>query len=193
MNIGYNQAFDFLLSKIKNYRGNMPLVIAFDGRSASGKTSMADKLKSVLGVSVIHTDDFFRPRDINGNLCLSQYDGNFDLQRFKTEVVDKLKSKKEFSYGVFDCKSGKIDSFCDVPISNCYIVEGAYSLNPNLGEYADIKVFFDVSADVQKQRIISRNGENAYDRFSKIWIPAEERYLSHYNIRLGCDVILSEE
>ncbi len=190
MNIEYEHSFDYFLRLIKGHKYTIPLVIAFDGRSSSGKTSLAERLKNELNIPVIHTDDFFRPKDKNGNLCISEYDGNFDLERFKNEVVDFVKAKVSFKYGVFDCKSGRIEQYIDVPVSNCYIIEGAYSLDPKLGKYADISVFFDIAPDLQKRRIIHRNGEKEYEKFLKIWLPAEERYFEHYNIYSSCDIII---
>lgn len=174
---------------IKTYDSELPLIIAIDGRAASGKTTFAEKLN----VPVIHTDDFFRPRDNRGELALTEFDGNFDIERFKSEVVANLKTGNSFEYGMFDCFQGKITASVRIPLSACYVVEGAYSINPVLGDYAGLKVFFDVSKNDQKQRIINRGGEEAYNRFRDIWIPAEERYLAHYNIQAQCDITVFSE
>ncbi len=168
-----------------------PLVIAIDGRSASGKTTFASLLNKELNAQVIHTDDFFRPRNKNGELEISEFDGNFDIKRFKDEAVNGILSNEAFECGILDCSKGVIYKTVRYVASQCFVVEGAYSLNPKLGDYADIKVFFDVERDVQESRISSRNGKEMYDIFKKIWIPAEERYLSHYNIISTCDLIVN--
>ena len=191
MNIKYENAFDYFSKLIKSQNGNLPLIIAFDGRSASGKTSLSERLKIELNIPVIHTDDFYRPKNQNGEFEISEFDGNFDIIRFKHEVVEQLKTKTTFKYGVFDCKLGIIDRYNEINVSNCCIIEGAYSLNPNLGEYADIKVFFDVDEETQKQRILLRNGEKQLENFKKIWLPAEERYLEHYQIKKSCDITVN--
>lgn len=191
MNIDYEQAFEYFLRVIKDYKGKLPLVIAFDGRSASGKTTLAEKLGDYLRIPVIHTDDFYRPKNEFGKLEVTEFDGNFDVTRFKNEVVDGIYSKKSFKYGVFDCADGEIAEYINVAVSNCYIIEGAYSLNPNLTDYASFKVFFDISGATQKERIILRNGAEKYNKFNEIWIPCEERYINHYNIKSRCDVIVN--
>lgn len=193
MNLKYEHAFDYFSTLIKSYNYKTPLVIAFDGRSSSGKTTLANRLAKVFNIPVIHTDDFYRPKDKNGNLSITEHDGNFDLKRFQNEVVDCIKTQKAFKYGIFDCQMQRIEQYVEVPISKCYIIEGAYSLNPYLGDYADIKVFFDIEHDLQKNRIINRNGVQGYERFKEIWLPAEERYLEHYRIFDRCNIIIKNK
>lgn len=170
-----------------------PFVIAIDGRAASGKTSFAGLLSKHIDAHIIHTDDFFRPRDPSGKLKLSEFEGNFDLGRFKAEVADCFDSENGFQYGVFNCKKGIITEIKTVPPRSVCVVEGAYCLCPELGDYADVKLFFDVTPDTQKQRILSRNGEEGLNMFLSVWIPAEERYISHYNIQNHCDFVIKEE
>ena len=192
MKIEYEHAFEYFFNLIKNKNCHLPFVIAFDGRSCSGKTTLAERLRHELDIPVIHTDEFFRPKDKNGNLIMTAYDGNFDLMRFKCEVVDSIKQQRSFMYGVFDCNLGKIEDYKEIPVSNCYIIEGAYSLNPNLGEYVDFRAFFDVQPNLQRERIINRNGVHGYEKFKKIWLPAEERYFEHYKIYFNCDIVVEE-
>ncbi|MBO5870401.1 MAG: (d)CMP kinase [Clostridia bacterium] len=191
MIIKYENAFDCFVKLIKEHNDKNPLIIAFDGRSASGKSSLSERLTEELNMPVIHTDDFYRPKNNKGELEISEFDGNFDIVRFKREVVEQLKNKTAFKYGIFDCKFGRIEKYNEIDVSNCCIIEGAYSLNPNLGVYADIKVFFDVDEETQKQRILRRNGEKQLENFKKIWLPAEERYLEHYQIKKSCDIIVN--
>ena len=79
MKINFNTALAILKEKIHAHNAKNPLVIAIDGKSASGKTTFAN----LLGATVIHTDDFFRPRNEKGVLEISEYSGNFDIDRFK--------------------------------------------------------------------------------------------------------------
>ncbi|MBE6692157.1 MAG: hypothetical protein E7586_02335 [Ruminococcaceae bacterium] len=178
----YKDAVSLVLDLIENATEANPIVIAIDGRSASGKTTFAKEISQITGVSVIHTDDFCRPRDEKGNLAISQFDGNFDIERFYKEAVCGIKSRKGFEIGIFDCSKGCISHRNKYPKSNCYIVEGAYSHNPKLGDYATLKLFFNVDKIIQQERILKRNGKDALEKYLSVWIPAEERYIEHYNI-----------
>ncbi len=191
MKINKENLFSIINGLIENNEKDSPIIIAIDGRAASGKTTLTKRFEKD-GITVIHTDDFYRAKNEKGELEISEFDGNFDFNRFKREVVDNL-TQKSFSYGVFDCREQKIVKTVSVALPKCIIIEGTYSHNPNLGDYADLKVFFNIEENTQKERIIKRNGESAYENFKKLWIQAEERYFNHYGIKQMSDYIVTEE
>ena len=178
----YNEGISLVSDVIRNASFETPAVIAIDGRSASGKTTFAKEIEERFGIPVIHTDDFCRPRNEKGELEISEFDGNFDVERFKNEVICGIKSVNSFKISIFDCKKGCISNTIEVPRAKCYLVEGAYSHDPKLGEYSTVKIFFDIGADLQKERLKVRNGNKALETYLSIWIPAEERYIRHYGI-----------
>jgi len=184
MKTDFNTALELVKNKIKECDNSKPFVVVIDGMAASGKTTFAN----MLGTAVVHTDDFYRPRNSNGALSLSQYSGNFDIERFKSQVVCNLINGKDFEYGVFDCKEQRISETVKVKCQGAIIVEGAYSLHSDLGEYADLKLFFEISGEEQIARIIKRNGTDAQKSFSEIWIPAEQRYFEYYSIKDKADI-----
>jgi len=77
-----------------------------------------------------------------------------------------------------------------IAISRWRIVEGAYSLHPEFGDYADLKVFFDISPAEQMKRIRKRNGEQKAQIFAERWIPMEEKYLRTFNIKAKADIVI---
>ncbi len=166
------------------------ICIAIDGRAASGKSTMADDLKSVLGGGIIHMDDFFLPPAFRTAERFAEPGGNVHYERFAEEVLPYLSDSNAFSYRTFDC--GKMD-FGDerfVEESKWKIIEGAYSHHPYFKNYADIKVFSDVSPTEQMERIRNRNGEYMAQRFANEWIPMEETYYNYYQIKENADMIL---
>ncbi len=187
----YNECVSYVLDIVNNASKSNPMVIAVDGRSASGKTTFANEISRISGVPVIHTDSFCRPRDENGNLNVSEFDGNFDIERFYNQVVLGIKSGTDFEIGIFDCQEGCVTEKQKYHSSFCYIIEGAYSHNPKLGDYANVKLFFDIEKDVQKKRILKRNGAVMLEKYMSIWIPAEERYIKHYEIKEKSDYIIN--
>ena len=69
-------------------------------------------------------------------------------------------------------------------------MEGSYSLHPELGDYADVKVFCDVESAEQLRRLTERDGEYYGEMFRSTWIPMEEKYISAFEIASKCDVIM---
>ena len=65
-----------------------------------------------------------------------------------------------------------------------------YSLHPDLGKYWDIGLFFDIEPELQRERIINRNGTESFLSFEEIWIPAEERYFEKYKIMAISDMVI---
>ena len=165
-------------------------VIALDGRAASGKTTASECLSRIIGAPQIHMDDFFLPPALRNEARLKMPGGNVHYERFAKEVLPYLESGAEFSYNIFDCSKMELSGKRKVEKSSIRIIEGAYSLHPEFGDYADVKVFFDVAADEQMRRIIARNGEKMAEMFKNRWIPLEEAYYKAYNVKEKADVVV---
>lgn len=169
---------------------NRPCIIAIDGRAASGKSTLAKELALITEAGTVSMDDFFLPFDMRSAERLSQPGGNIHYERFSEEVLPHIRSDKAFDYPVFSCKSGSIDGTKNVRAGAVRLVEGSYSLHPCFGDYADIKIFRDVAADVQLERILKRNGAAMAELFREKWIPMEEKYFTSFDIASRCDMII---
>lgn len=165
-------------------------VIAIDGRAASGKSTKAALLSTVLDAPVIHMDDFFLPPALRTEERLAQPGGNVHYERFAEEVVPFLHTGEDFAYRVFDCGQMDFGGVQEVPAAPVRIVEGSYSHHPELGDYAQLKVFSSVDEREQMTRILRRNGEKMAEMFRTRWIPMEEKYFGHFGIRDGADMCL---
>jgi len=189
VNIRFITVIPVLLAAAKMPENSVS-VIAVDGRAASGKTTLARQLSSILEAEVIHMDDFFLPPELRTPSRWTEPGGNVHYERFKTEVLPELKQKKSFSYRRFDCSKMCQGEMRHIAISRWRIVEGAYSLHPEFGDYADLKVFFDISPAEQMKRIRKRNGEQKAQIFAERWIPMEEKYLRTFNIKAKADIVI---
>ena len=165
-------------------------VIAIDGDAASGKTTMAEALSFVLGAGQVPLDDFFLPPALRTAERLSEPGGNVHYERFACEVLPYLRDRKEFSYSVFDCSVMDINGRRAVDASSCVIVEGSYSHHPYFGSYADLKVFSQVDAETQMERIIARNGEEMAEAFRNRWIPMEKKYFREREVAEKAHIVV---
>lgn len=152
--------------------------IAIDGRCASGKTTMTEMLAKVLDAGVIHMDDFFLPMELRTKERFATPGGNVHYERVAEEVLPRLKTGETFSYRRFDCSKMALGEDVAVKGSKYYIIEGAYSCHPALGDYTSLKVFSDVEKTEQLERIRRRDGEEHLEAFEKKWIPLEEAYIA---------------
>lgn len=165
-------------------------VIAIDGRAASGKTTLAGQLASVVEAGVIHMDDFFLPLPLRTVERLKEPGGNVHYERFLQEALPKVKKTEAFEYRVFNCETGEYGEERPVVAAPFRIVEGAYSNHPMFSEYMDLRVFSDVSRQEQQRRIMHRNGPDLAALFESRWIPMEEKYFAAFSIKDKADVIL---
>jgi len=157
-------------------------VIAIDGRAASGKSTLAEGLRSVIGAEIIHMDDFFLPPELRTEERLAQPGGNIHYERFIQEVLPYLSdTTTPFEYRKFNCSIMDYDGVRNIKPSKWRVVEGTYSHHPKFGEYMSIPVFSDIDAATQMERITARNGEKMAEMFATKWIPMEEKYFSSKN------------
>lgn len=166
------------------------LVIAIDGRSASGKTTLANLLGEQVGARVVHMDDFFLPVGLRTKERLEMPGGNVHYERFREEVLPFIQKEQSFSYVRFDCGAMAFGERIHLGAASVTIVEGAYSCHPMLGEYMGLKIFLDIDSKLQMQRIIARNGVEKAKDFQNRWIPMEEAYFSTFSIKENADVVI---
>ena len=182
-----------VLKAAAKLNGNKVNIIAIDGRAASGKTTVAGQLAKILDAGVVHMDDFFLPQNLRTPARFAEAGGNVHYERFKSEVLPRLHKMSAFSYRKFDCSKMVPGNSCTVPAGKWRIVEGAYSLHPVFGNYADLKIFFDITPDEQMKRIRKRNGEEKARIFAARWIPFEEKYINLTKVKERADIILGGE
>ena len=166
-------------------------VVAIDGRCASGKTTLAERLAMVTGAGVVHMDDFFLPKELRTIKRLQEPGGNVHYERFQQEVLPALEQGEDFSYRCFNCSRMTYGQKRQVSGRGIVVVEGTYSCHPKLGEYMAVRVFSDVEGNEQQRRIAARDGEEALTAFRERWIPMEENYFTAYRIRERADIVLS--
>lgn len=168
------------------------VLLCIDGPCASGKTSVAKLLSSVLDAAVIPMDDFFLPHAKKTAKRLAEPGGNADWERLVDECLLPWSHSKPIQYRPYDCHRDTYGEAITIPSRRFTIVEGSYSFLPAIAEYADIRVFLHVAAQEQLQRIRLRNGAEDLQMFQQRWIPLEQAYFAAYQLPdEGCLVLSS--
>lgn len=167
-----------------------PAVLAIEGGSASGKTSLSQILEGLYDCTVFHMDDFFLRPDQRTAERYAEPGGNIDRERFHEEVLVPLSQNKPVNYRRFDCSKGEIGPSVILTPKKLTVVEGVYSLHPKFGKYYDLAVFLEISPELQKKRIVKRNSPEEAKRFYDQWIPMEGDYFSKLKIKERCDLVI---
>ena len=153
-------------------------IVGIDGRCGSGKSTLGGLISRLYHCPLIHMDDFYLPLKMRTKERLSEPGGNVFYERFDEEVMAPIQRKERLHYGVFDHRVMDVGTYCDVALSNLYVIEGSYAFHPTLVDNYDFKVFMTIDPEDQKRRIMKRNGLEEWKMFEARWIPLEEHYFA---------------
>ena len=110
---------------------NVPYIIAIDGMSSSGKTTLGNLLhKNFPNSNLFHMDDYFLQPHQRTKERLAEIGGNVDYERFKTEILDSLADRNGLTYQKYNCRTQNLEPEMTVPWKPLVIIEGAYSQHP---------------------------------------------------------------
>ena len=166
------------------------LMLAIEGGSASGKSTLANLLQSIYGCAVVHADDFFLQPHQRTAERFSQPGGNLDRERLLEEVLIPASKGNTVRFRCFDCSTMTLGQWKELPDTPLTVIEGAYSMHPELSDYYDLSVFLDVLPEEQARRIRLRNTPAIAERYLTEWVPMEKRYFEHYDIKNRCDLVI---
>lgn len=166
------------------------LLLAIDGGSASGKTTLAALLAQRYGCPVFHMDDFFLRPEQRTPQRLAEPGGNVDRERFFSEVLQPLRQGGPASYRRYDCQTGQLLPPVLRQAGQLNVIEGAYSMHPELSALYDLSVFLAVSPETQRRRILQREPAFKQQLFFQKWIPMENRYFQAFSIPERCDLCI---
>ena len=179
------QAIDALLDQKGGVR------VAIDGNSGAGKSTLGALLAAVYGGNLFHMDDFFLPPERKTPTRLAEPGGNVDRERFEREVLSHLGTP--FSYRPWRCHPGAFAAPVSVEPRAVEIIEGVYSLHPQLRNAYDLRVFLSIAPETQQARIRARSGEAMLSRFLTEWIPLENTYFDRLGVRACCQLAFEAE
>ena len=184
-----NSPFSPLFEKIDSLLSAGDVILAVEGMSASGKTTLGNVLSDIYDCTVLHTDDFFLRPEQRTEERLAEAGGNVDRERFFDEVITPLCKKESIIYRRFDCSDFTLSEPVIIKPSRLTVIEGAYSMHPFFGKYYNLSVFLDISSEKQKERILRRNTPEQAQRFFAKWIPMENMYFETMKIKDKCDFV----
>ena len=189
-----NNNIDLIIKEIDNLinnKNNTIIKVAIDGYCTSGKTTLSEFLSQRYNCNVFHMDDFFLRQEQRTNDRLNEIGGNIDYERFNTEVLIPLKNENDFSYKPYDCHNGSFKKTVNVISKRLNIIEGSYSMHPYFTCNYDLRIFLNISPELQKIRILKRN-KSLHQNFFNKWIPMENQYFKEYNISQNSDIIIND-
>lgn len=207
--VNVNQASEIACSKIVNAirciqtEQISPVVVALDGGSGAGKTTLAEKVASHLQAAVVPLDDFYA-----ADIPDWQWDTFsvqerlarvFDWQRVRIEVLEPLRAGKPARWRPFDFAAGIQEGgtygmsiqWVERQPAPVIILEGAYAGSPWLADLIDLAILVEVSSAERHRRIDHREEALFLQRWHAIWDAVEAYYFTEvrppasFDLRLG--------
>lgn len=143
-----------------------PIIIGIAGGSASGKSSIAKKLKEkyieTQSVVILRMDDYYNDqKDVPMEVRVkTNYDHPFAFDmKLLVQDIKRLKNGETINKPVYDFMNHTRSQFSEeIRPSDVIVIEGLMTLdNEELREMLDIKVFVDTEADVRFIRRLKRD------------------------------------
>lgn len=169
-----------------------PLLVGIDGYSAAGKSSLARRLAEVLpAVTVVEIDDFYRVMDEDERFALAPQEGygrDYDWERLRSDVLEPLSAGRVARYRRYDWDTGSLGSWVEVKPEGVVVVEGVYSLRPELRPFYDVSLFVATPSAARKLRQHSRPESDAW---KLRWDAAERFYVATHRPDLAAHLVVS--
>ena len=163
------------------------VLVALDGRCAAGKSTLGAWLSARYGYTLVHLDHFFLRPHQRTAARYAQPGGNVDHERFLAQVLRPLWEGRRAVYRPFDCAAQALGEPVAVEAGNVVVVEGSYSCHPALWPWYHLHVCLTLPPQIQRQRLLEREGPAGAEVFAEKWIPLEEKYLAAFHIPRRCE------
>lgn len=169
-----------------------PLFIAIEGHSAAGKSTVAKRITELINeAKIIHMDDFYRvmPEDERFKLTPKEgYERYYDWQRLKRQVLEPLIAGQAGHYQRYDWLANDLGETVSVTPTGILMIEGCYSMRPELLPFYDLKFYVKTLKILRMQRQAQR-ADNSGAWLDK-WDAAETYHFSTNRPHKVADLII---
>ena len=183
--------------------GQVPLVVAIDGRSGTGKSTLASRVAKETDAAVVLLDDFFAASIPNADwdrMSVEERGANvFDWGRIRSEAIMPLLAGKAARWHPFDFESGqRADGTYgmktkakEVEPASVIVVDGAYSAGPQLTDLVGLTVLVELSEEERWARLARREEAEFLAQWHARWTAVEDFYFSNVRSRSSFDLIVT--
>lgn len=175
-----------IITKIKSIQEikEGPIIVAIDGVGGSGKTTLAEALiKNLKNTIIVQLDDFYSP-------VLKKP----DLKRLENQVLIPLRNGQKAKFQLYEWKTNALSDWKIILPEGIIVVEGVFSLDKELINYYDLKIWVEYPSELGfergVQRDIKKDGVDSSEKWKDVWMPQEEKYKNEQEPEKKADYII---
>lgn len=194
---------DAIQQRFANLR--RPIVVAIDGGSGAGKSSLGAMIQNQLDITLIPLDDFF-----SAEIPDHQWEAFspeerlkhvFDWCRLRHQVIEPLLRGETARWQAFDFETGPCpdgtysmqNEYKQREPANVILIEGACSASPALTDLVDLAILLDVPPEVRHARLAAREEKEFLMRWHTLWDSFEDFYFNQVRPKETFDIVINPD
>jgi uridine kinase len=179
-----------------------PIVVAIDGGSGAGKSTIAASLAREVHAVVVPQDDFYSAHISDEGWASRSIPTRakdvIDWRRLRGVLV-ALRSRQPATWRLIDFEAGvrpdgtysMSDQFASREPADVILLDGAYAASPAVEDLVDLTVLIDVPLGERHQRLDRREDAAFLRDWHVRWDPVEAYYFTHVRPRESFDIVIS--
>ena len=194
-----------MLATIEGLKGahQMPIVVAMDGKSGSGKSMLASLVAEYVHAAVIQLDDFFA-----ASIPDAEWDSKsveqratdvFEWQRVRSEALEPLLSGRAARWYPFDFAAGlRPDgtygiktAYVELEPAPVILLDGNFSTGPQLVDLVNLMVLVEVPEIERHAQLAKRQDPSFLLEWHARWVAVEEYYYTCVRPRGPFDLVVT--
>ncbi len=196
MSAHYPEARDAIQRITELAQTASPVIVALDGRSGTGKSTLAEWMAGQLRGIRVDQDDFYAGGELDVWRRLTpreKAEQVIDWRRVRDEVLLPLRNGQGASWRPFDwdTMTGLSPDAIAVQPSHIVILDGAYSARPELADLIDLTILVTLDDATRQERLRQREGEDITSAWQAVWDEAEDYYFDTIRPPETFDLVIS--
>jgi len=192
-------ALDRLLETLDGVRAahpDRPVLVAVDGRSGVGKSTLCARLAERAGAAHVDGDDFYAGGDAAALAPLAPPEraaAVIDVHRLRTEALEPLLAGRTARWRAFDwdAMAGLVAEATACAPAPVVVLDGTYSGRPELADLVDLSVLVALDERERLARLAAREGDDLDDAELALWEAAEDHYFAVVRPPASFDLVVA--